>query len=97
MPDATKRLDCPECELLRSQLRELREQRDAALLLVARERERSRAIVISQAARAPPQPKPARYWAVDLINSGIKKALPLPHAGVRAAALFLRRLRKEDP
>jgi hypothetical protein len=104
MPKATKkqdpsahREDCPNCELLRHQLRELREERDAALLLVAKERERVNAIMMSQVAPVTPLPKPIRYWAVDLLNSGIKKALPLPHAGMRAAARFLQRLRKEEP
>ena len=98
MSDAIKPA-CAECEVLRAQVRELREQRDAALLGVARERERANAILLSQMAplAASRQPKPIRYWAVDLLNSGIKKALPLPHAGVRAAARFLRRWRKEDP
>ena len=94
MADATT--SCPECERLRAQLRELRQERDAALLSVAKERERANAILVSQMSPPPQPPKPIRYWAVDLLNSGIKKALPLPHAGVRAAAQFLRLLRKEE-
>ncbi len=93
---------CPECDRLRAQLRELQEERDAVLLSLARERERANAILMSQVAPAtprpvPPPPKPIRYWAVDLLNSGVKKALPLPHAGVRVAMELLRRLRKEEP
>lgn len=97
MPEPTT--SCPDCERLRAQLQVLRDERDAALLSLAEERERSNAILVSQvAAPAPPAPqKPVRYWAVDLLNSGIKKALPLPHAGARAAVQFLRRLRKEQP
>jgi len=92
---------CAECERLRAQLRQVREERDAVLLSLARERERANAILLSQVALAPsppapPPPKPIRYWAVDLLNSGVKKALPLPHAGVRVAVQFLRRLRKEE-
>jgi hypothetical protein len=88
---------CPECERLRARVRELEEERDAALLSISREREKANAILTSQVAPAPPPPKPIRYWAVDLVNDGIKKALPWPHSGVRAAAAFLRRLRKEAP
>ena len=95
MADSTT--SCPECEQLRAQVRELREERDAALLSVARERERANAILMSQVAPALPEPKPIRYWAVDMLNSGIKKVLPLPHAGVRAAAQLLRRFGKEEP
>ena len=93
MPDATT--SCSNCEQLRAEIRKAREERDAALLSVARERERANAILLSQVI-APPAPKPMRYWAVDLINSGIKKALPLPHAGARAAVRFLRHLGKEE-
>src|SRR6267143_5634684 len=79
---------CAECDRLRAQLRRVLEERDSALLSLARERERANAILLSQVALGPlppgpPPPKPMRYWAVDLLNSGIKKALPLPHAGVR--------------
>jgi hypothetical protein len=97
VPEATT--SCPECERVRAQLRQLREERDAALLSLAEERERANAILVSQIAVPvlPAAPKPVRYWAVDLLNSGIKKALPLPHAGARAAVQFLRRLRKEQP
>jgi len=93
---ADAKTSCPECERLRAQLRMLQEERDAALTSVAKERERANAILVSQVAPAPPAPRPIRYWAVDLLNSGIKKALPLPHAGVRAAAQYLRRLRKGE-
>ncbi len=94
MADATT--SCPNCEELRAQARKARKERDAALLSLARERERANAILVSQVAPAPVGPKPMRYWAVDLLNSGIKKTLPLPHAGARAAVRFLRRLRKEE-
>jgi len=93
--DATT--SCPECEQLRADIRKLREERDAAFLSLARECERTNAVLMSQVAPASPPPKPIRYWAVDLLNSGVKKALPLPHAGVRAAAQLLRRFRKEEP
>lgn len=97
MTEATT--SCAECERLRAQLREIREERDAALLSLASERERANAILVSQIAVPvpPPTPQPVRYWAVDLLNSGIKKALPLPHAGARAAIQFLRRFRREGP
>jgi len=97
-PVADATTSCPECERLRAAIRELREARDAALLSLARERERANAILLSQVIPPPPPPppKPIRYWAVDLLNTGIKKALPLPHAGARAAMQFLRRLRKEE-
>jgi hypothetical protein len=95
VPDVTP--TCPECERLRARVRELQDERDAALLSVSREREKANAILTSQVALAPPPPKPIRYWAVDLLNDGVKRVLPWPHAGVRAAAALLRRLRKEAP
>ncbi len=75
---------------MRAQLREAREERDAALLAVAKEREVANAILASQVA---PKlgPKPIRYRAVDALSDGLKKALPLPHAGVRAAVQWLLR------
>jgi hypothetical protein len=88
---------CPECERLRVRIHELQQERDAALASVSREREKANAVLASQVAAAPPPPKPIRYWAVDLLNDGIKKVLPWPHAGVRAAAGVLRRFRKEAP
>ena len=93
--DATT--SCPECERLRAQLRELREERDRALLWLARERERANAILTAHVApaSAPSPPKPMRYRAADLLNTGFKKALPLPHAGLRAAVEFLQKLRRE--
>ncbi len=94
MAEATT--SCPKCEELRAEARKARAERDAALLSLARERERANAILASQVSAAPSGPRPMRYWAVDLLNSGIKKALPLPHAGARAAVEFLRRLRKEE-
>jgi hypothetical protein len=51
---------CPECERLRARVRELQEERDAALLSVSREREKANAILTSQVALAPPPPKPSR-------------------------------------
>ena len=97
MTDATA--SCPQCERLRAQLRELRQERDAALLSLAEERARANAILISQIAFPAPAepPKPARYWVVDVLNSGMKRALPLPHAGARAAIEPLRRFRKDQP
>lgn len=95
MSDATT--SCPECERLRVRIRELQEERDAALLSLSKEREKANVILTSQVAVAPPPPKPIRYWAVDLVNDGIKKVLPWPHSGVRAAAALLRRFRKEAP
>src|SRR5262249_19670777 len=89
MPDSA---ECAHCEHFRAALAE----RDAALLALARERERANVIVLGQIAPAR-GPKPIRYWAVDAINDGLKKALPLPHAGVRAAARWLRKWRKEEP
>jgi hypothetical protein len=90
---------CPECEQLRLQVRQAREERDLALLSLAKERERANAILLSQVAipEPPPVPKPVRYWAVDLLNSGLKRALPLPHAGARAAMELVRKLRKGQP
>ena len=78
---------CSECEAARR-------ERDEALLALAREREKLNALLLAQ-----PQPraKPMRYWAVDVLNDGVKKALPLPHAGVRAVARLLRGLRKDQP
>ena len=89
---------CPQCEQLRAGLRAAREERDAALLAVAVEREKANAILLSQmkAVPEPPRPKPLRYWAIDALSDGLKKALPWPHAGVRAAARLLRRTRKAD-
>jgi len=75
---------CPEC-------RKLREERDAALLQVAIEREKANAILLSQKLPEPPPPKPIRYWAVDALNDGFKKVLPLPHKGVRALIKALRK------
>jgi len=79
---------CPQCEPL---VRKLREERDAALLAVAVEREKANAILLSQKVPTPPPPKPIRYWAVDAINDGFKRALPLPHRGVRALLKALRK------
>ena len=78
--------DCPNCKAMR-------DERDEALRLVAIEREKANAILLSQSAAvpAPPPPKPLRYWIVDVLNDGMKKALPWPQAGVRAAVRFLRR------
>jgi hypothetical protein len=78
-------------------LRAAQDERDTALLSLARERERANAVLLSHVAPAfpPAPPKPIRYWAVDLLNTGLKKALPLPHAGARAAFELFRRLRKE--
>ena len=89
---------CPHCEQLRAELRAVLEQRDAALLAVSVEREKANAILLSQirAVPEPPPEKPLRYWAVDAISNGLKRALPWPHAGVRAAARLLRRSRKAD-
>lgn len=64
---------CSECEALRK-------QRDDALLALAREREQLNALVLAQ---PQPQEKPLRYRAVDFLNDGLKRALPLPHKGVR--------------
>ena len=90
---------CPQCETLRADLREARDQRDAALLAVAVEREKANAVLLSQLAAvpAPPAEKPLRYWVVDAISDGFKKALPWPHKGLRAAARLLHRSRKADP
>ena len=89
---------CPQCERFRAELRAAREDRDAALLAVAVEREKANAVLLgqTQAVPAPPPEKPLRYWAVDALSDGLKKALPWPHAGVRAAARLLRRARKAD-
>jgi len=89
------RASCQECERLRAQVRALRDERDAALLSLAKERERVNTVLMSQIAPASPSPKPIRYWAIDLLNTVIKRALPLPHAGIRAAAQFLRKRGKE--
>lgn len=90
---------CPDCEHLRAELRAARQERDAALLAIAVEREKANAVLLGQtrAVPAPPPEKPLRYWAVDALSNGLKKALPWPHAGVRAAARLLRRSRKADP
>ena len=87
---------CLRCEQLRAELRAARKERDAALLAVAIEREKANATLLSQAVPEPPPPKPLRYWAIDALSDGLKKALPWPHAGVRAAARLLRRTRKAD-
>ena len=74
---------CPNCA-------KLREERDAALDAVAVEREKANAILLSQKLPPPPPEKPVRYWAVDVINDGLKK-LPLPRESLRA---LLQKLRK---
>ena len=90
---------CPDCERLRAELRAARAERDAALLAIAVEREKANSILLGQtrAVPEPPKAKPLRYWAVDALSDGLKRALPWPHAGVRAAARLLRRSRKADP
>ena len=91
--------NCPDCERLRAQLREARAERDTALLSVAVEREKANAVLLSQLAAvpAPPPQKPLRYWVIDTLSDGFKRALPWPHKGVRAAARLFHRSRKEDP
>jgi hypothetical protein len=96
VPETTD--SCADCERLRAQVRRLREERDAALLSVARERERANAAIVSQSVPvlAGSGARPIRYWAVDALNNGLKRALPLPHAGAKAALEFLRRFRKDS-
>jgi hypothetical protein len=52
---------CAECEALRARLRAALEERDAALLMVARERERLEVLLLAQP--VPPRP---RRWAARL-------------------------------
>ena len=75
---------CPNCA-------KMREERDAALNALAVEREKVNAILLSQKLPEPPPPKPIRYWAVDVINDGLKRVMPWPHKGVRALIGALRR------
>ena len=91
-----KKDSCSQCEALRRQLREVLEQRDAALLSVARERERANTVLTSQVSFNAQAAKPIRYWAIDWLNEGLKRSFPLPHAGMRAVVHVLRRIRKEE-
>ncbi len=75
---------CPDCE-------KMRRERDEALNAVAVEREKANAILLSQKLPEPPPPKPIRYWAVDALNDGLKKALPLPQKALRALVGALRK------
>jgi hypothetical protein len=79
---------------MREELRRAVEERDTALLALAKAREVASAVL---ATRVAPNygPKPIRYRAIDAVNDGLKKALPLPQAGVRAAVQWL--LRRKDP
>ena len=81
----------PKVEAPCSSCARMREERDAALDALAVEREKANAILLSQKLPESPPPKPLRYWAIDALNDGIKRALPLPHKGVRALLGMLRK------
>lgn len=85
---------CAGCAQLRSEIARLLEDRDRLLLELARERERSAALLLSW----PPEPTdlgpPLRHRVVDAFNDRLKRHLPAAHVRLKAAAfLLLRRAR----
>jgi hypothetical protein len=85
---------CAGCLQLRGEVARLLEDRDRLLLELARERERSAALLLSW----PPEPTdlgpPLRHRVVDALNERLKRHLPAAHVRLKGTALRLLRRAK---
>lgn|GEM_PF-6908682 len=100
-PFAASEPGCARCNALETELTRTKQEKDAAILALAEERERSEALRLSYptskhevGSHVSPESlsPPLRYVLADAVNDFLKRYLRYAHAGMHGAASLLQRM-----